>query len=69
MADLEKPVKIIFDSDSDSIYNLIYNLSKDNEKVFILGRYNGDIDKFIFDTDSVKKSKGSYKQITNDYEV
>lgn len=65
---IEKPVKIIFDRDSDSIYNLIYNLSKDNERVFILGRYNGDIDKFIFDTGLVKKSKGSYKQITNDYE-
>lgn len=65
---IEKPVKIIFDRDSYSIYNLIYNLSKDNERVFILGRYNGDIDKFIFDTGLVKKSKGSYKQITNDYE-
>ncbi len=27
-----------------------------------LGRYNGDIDKFIFDTELVKNQKGRYKQ-------
>ncbi len=64
---IENPVKIVYDDDPDSIYNLINNLSKDSERVFILGRHNGDIDEFIFDTDLVKKSKKEYKQITNDY--
>ena len=64
---IENPVKIVYDDDPDSIYNLINNLSKDSERVFILGRHNGDIDDFIFGTDLVKKSKKEYKQITNDY--
>ena len=64
---IEKPVKIVYDDNPDSIYNLINNLSKESERVFILGRHNGDIDEFIFDTDLVKKSKKEYKQITNDY--
>ncbi|MBE6500493.1 MAG: helicase [Methanobrevibacter thaueri] len=64
---IENPVKIVYDDDPDSIYNLINNLSKDSERVFILGRHNGDIDDFIFGTDLSKKSKKEYKQITNDY--
>lgn len=64
---IENPVKIVYDDDPDSIYNLINNLSKDSERVFILGRHNGDIDEFVFDTGLVKKSKKEYKQITNDY--
>ena len=64
---IEKPVKIVYDEDPDSIYNLINNLSKDSERVFILGRHNGDIDDFIFGTDLTKKSKKEYKQITNSY--
>ena len=62
---IEKPIKIVYDDDPDSIYNLINNLSKDSERVFILGRHNGDIDDFIFGTDLTKKSKNEYKQITN----
>lgn len=64
---IEKPVKIVYDDEPDSIYNLINNLSKDSERVFILGRHNGDIDDFIFGTDLSKKSKKEYIQITNDY--
>ena len=64
---IEKPVKIVYDDDSDSIYNLINNLSKGSERVFILGRHNDDVDEFIFGTDLVKKSKKEYQQITNDY--
>lgn len=64
---IENPIKIVYDEDPDSIYNLIYNLSKDSERVFILGRHNADIDDFIFATDLVKKSKKEYKEITNSY--
>lgn len=65
---IEKSVKIVYDDNPDSIYNLINNLSKDSERVFILGRHNGDIKDFIFNTDLVIKSKKEYKQITNSYE-
>lgn len=64
---IDKPVKIVYDDDSNSIYNLINNLSKDSGRVFILGRHNGDIDDFIRGTDLAKKSKKEYKQITNRY--
>ena len=64
---IEKPIKIVYDDDPDSIYNFINNLSKDSERVFILGRHNGDIDDFIFGTDLTKKSKKEYKQISNSY--
>ncbi|MBE6510953.1 MAG: helicase [Methanobrevibacter millerae] len=64
---IDKPVKIVYDNNPESINNLINNLSKDSERVFILGRHNGDINDFIFDTDLVIKSKKEYKQITNNY--
>ena len=64
---IENPIKIVYDDDPDSIYNLINNLSKESERVFILGRHNADIDDFIFGTDLVKKSKKEYKEISNSY--
>ena len=66
---IENPIKIVYDDNPDSIYNLINNLSNQSERVFILGRHNGDIDDFIFGTDLVKKSKKEYRQITNSYET
>jgi len=62
---IENPVKIVYDDDCDSIYNLISNLSSKSERVFILGRHNGDIDEFIAGTDLDKKSKNEYKLITD----
>lgn len=64
---IENPIKIVYDDNPDSIYNLINNLSKESERVFILGRHNADIDDFIFGTDLVKKSKNEYKEISNSY--
>lgn len=72
---IERPIKIIYHSPNNeeeyhTIYNLIYNLSQDNE-VLLLGRHaKRDIDEFLFATDLVKKGRSrNYKKITDKYET
>ena len=70
---INKPIKILYHSlnserENNTIYNLIYNLSQDNE-VLILGRHKKDIDEFLKETDLVKKGRSrTHKKITDKYE-
>ena len=68
---IKKPIKIVYHShkseeDNHTIYNLIYNLSKDNE-VLILSRHaKNDIDEFLYGTDLIKKGRTrNHKLITD----
>lgn len=69
---IDKPIKIVHHSlsseeENNTIYNLISNLSKQNE-VLILGRHVKDIDEFLKGTDLVKKGRSkNYKKITDKY--
>ncbi len=69
---VDKPIKIIYHTQSseeqnNTIYNLISNLSKDND-VLILGRHGNDINEFLKYTDLVKKGRfKNYKTITDEY--
>ena len=68
---IEKPIKIVYHShkseeENHIIYNLIYNLSKENEVLILARHAKNDIDEFLYETNLVKKGRTrNHKIITN----